>query len=190
MTDRVVADRYAQALVGMVSNIEELDRIDNEIQAISDLLISDDTFRRFFLSPRVLPGVKKDLIKKIFSERVSSDVLNMILLIIDKHRENIVSEIARRFSELADELRGVESGTVITAIPMVDEDFKLLETTVQKFSKRRITLNQEVDPDLIGGIVLWLGDHVIDGSIKHRLETIRRDLLEIKTHMPLEPQEG
>ena len=170
----------------MVSNLNELDRIDTEINLVGKLIETDDTFRRFFLSPRVPQSDKKALIKKVFSDLICSDVLNLILLIIDKHRENITAKIANRFSELAAELKGVEAGTVITAVKMHDDEFKLLEAKVQKFSGRKITLEREVDPSLIGGIVLWLGNHVIDGSIRYRLDSIRRDLLEVKTHLSSE----
>ncbi|MFH1514680.1 MAG: ATP synthase F1 subunit delta [bacterium] len=184
MTDRVVADRYAQAIVGLVSDVKELDVIDAEINLISDLLEQDETFRRFFLSPRVLPRVKKEFIRKVFLGKISTNILNMLLLIIDKHREKIVPGISDRFSTLANELRGVESGTVITAVPLRDDEFEMLQKKVQKFSQREITLHREVDPSLIGGVVLWLGDHVIDGSIRFRLESIKRRLLEVKTHLP------
>jgi F-type H+-transporting ATPase subunit delta len=184
LTDRVIADRYAQALVGLVSDLKELDRINSEIELISNLLEIDNSFRKFFLSPRILPGIKKELFQNVFKDRVSDDVLNLFLLIIDKHREGIFSELAKRFKTLADQIRGVETGTVITAVPIQDDEFQALENAVQKFSRRRITLIKEVDPGIIGGVVLWLGDHVIDGSIRYRLETIKRNLLEIKTHMP------
>lgn len=184
MTDSVVADRYAQALVGTISDLNELDRIDAEINLVGKLLETDVTFKRFFLSPRVPQSDKKALIRKVFSELICADVLHLIYLIIDKHRENITTKIAKRFSALADELKGVEAGTVITAVEMHDDEFKLLEAKVQKFSGRKITLEREVDPSLIGGIILWLGNHVIDGSIRYRLDCIRRDLLEVKTHLP------
>lgn len=182
MSNSVVADRYAQALVGMISDMSELDRIDSEINLISQIIETDDTFKRFFLSPRVPQADKKALMKSVFSDKISSDVLNLILLIIDKHRENIVTLIAKRFSALANNLRGVEAGTVITAVPMTDTEFKMLSATVQKFSGRKITLERKIDPSLIGGVVLWLGNHVIDGSISHRLDSIKRKLLEVKSH--------
>lgn len=183
MTDRVVASRYAQALVGLVSDLKELDRFDEDIEFIKDLLNKDDVFRKFFLSPRVLPKNKKDLIKNVFSDKLSPEVINMLLLIIDKHRENIIFEFAQRFDELSDELRGVETGKVITAVPIEDENFNLLEQKVQKFSGRKITLLREVDPAIIGGVILWLGNKVIDGSIRYRLETLKKDLLELKTSL-------
>ena len=150
---------------------------------VSHIIQTDDSFRRFFLSPRVPQSDKKALIKKVFADRISNDVLNLILLIIDKHRENITTLIAKRFSDHANALRGVEAGTVITAVEMSESDFKMLQKKVQRFSGRNITLKREIDPALIGGIVLWLGNHVIDGSIRHRLDDIKRHLLKGKTHL-------
>jgi F-type H+-transporting ATPase subunit delta len=179
----VIADRYAQALVGMISDLKELDRIDAELTLFSNLFKTDDRFRRFFLSPRVLTEKKKEFIRLIFKDQFSKEVINLILLIIDKHRENLALDITQRFDNLADEVRGVESGTVITAVPLHKDDFTLLEDRIQIFSKRRITLVQKVDPSIIGGVVLWLGNHVVDGSIRYRLEMVRRDLLALKSHM-------
>ena len=183
MSDRVIADRYAQALVGMISDLKELDRIDAELTLFSNLFKTDERFRRFFLSPRVLTEKKKEFIRLIFRDQFSKEVINLILLIIDKHRENLALDITQRFDKLADEVRGVESGTVITAVPLHNDDFTLLEDRIQMFSKRRITLVQKVDPDIIGGVILSLGNHVIDGSIRYRLEMVRRDLLSLKSRM-------
>ena len=183
MTNSVVADRYAQALVGMISDLKELDKMDAEINFVGQVIETDDSFRRFFLSPRVPQADKKALVTSVFADKISSDLLHLILLIIDKHREKITSLIAKRFSALANELRGVQTGTVITAVPMNDVEFKMLEASVQKFSGRKITLERKIDPSLIGGVVLWLGNHVVDGSIQYKLDSIKSRLLEVKTHL-------
>jgi len=186
LTNRIVAERYARALISTISSLAEIDRISNDLNQLVQIVQHDDVFRKFFLSPRVTPSTKKDLIRKTIGDRISKNVTNLVLILIDKHRENMLIDVLERFQVLADELRGVESGTVITAIPMDDRDFNLLEETVQRFSGRQITLKREIDQSLIGGVVLWLGNHVIDGSIRYRLETIRRRLMELKPQLHTE----
>ena len=183
MTDKIVADRYAKALVDTTTDLSQIDRLYRETAHVAQMIEKDESLRKFLLSPLVVPSVKKEIVKKAFEGSISKELMNLIFLIIDKHREAIITDVFTRFDQLAQELRGVETGTVISAVPINEDDFNLLEEKVQKFSRRRITLKREVDPSIIGGVVLWLGDHVIDGSVKNRLETIRRNLLELKPQL-------
>lgn len=180
MTNKIVTDRYAQALIDTMTDLNQIDKLHHETNYVSQIIEKDESLRKILLSPRVIPSVKKDIIKKAFEGSISNILMNLIFLMIDKRRENLIVDVFKRFDQLAEEIRGVEAGTVITAIPMSDDDFQLLQEKVQKFSKRRITLQREIDPSIIGGVILWLGNHVIDGSVKNRLETIRRNLTELK----------
>jgi F-type H+-transporting ATPase subunit delta len=186
LASTIIAERYAHALIEMMANLAEIDRASNDLTSVIKIIESDDKFRKFFLSPRIMPASKKELVGKVLAGRVSKSVTNLIFIMIDKHRENIIFDVFEQFKHLANEIRGVETGTVITAVPMDDRDFKLLEEKVQRFSGRRVTLSSQVDPSIIGGVVLWLGNHVIDGSIRHRLDTIRRNLMELKPQLQQE----
>jgi len=166
-----------------MTSLAEIDRAGNDLRFIVKIVEGDDRFQKFFLSPRIMPSTKKELIGKILTGKVLKSVINLVYIMIDKHRENMLVDVFERFKQLADEIRGVESGTIITAVPMDERDFQLLEERIQRFSGRRVTLNREIDPSIIGGVVLWLGHHVIDGSIQHRLDVIRRRLLDLKPQL-------
>lgn len=106
-------------------------------------------------------------------------MLNLILLLIDKNRGGMVVDVANRFSQLADELRGVENGALTTAVPIPDELFQRLEAAVQRFSLHKIILDRKVDPSIVGGAIVKLGNLVIDGSIRHRLSRFREEMMKV-----------
>jgi len=181
--NQIVADRYARALLQLVGgDSTSLDQIDDELDMLGELLGSDPKFAAFLQNPRILPEEKKGVIRKVFGTRLSPRTLNLILLLIDKHREADLLGIAQRFSHLADLKRGVEEAEVITAVPLPEGQLRRLEAQVQRFSDHKITLRATVDPAILGGVVLRLGNRVIDGSLAYRLDQIRRSLMATTVH--------
>ena len=179
----IVADRYAKALLTILGEDQtQLDQIDDELDMVGRLLVEDPRFADFLANPRITPGDKKAVVKKAFAAQLSPKTLNLMLLLIDKHRETDLLDIAARFSHLADLKRGVEKAEVISAVPLPADQLAKLTAEVQRFSRHNVQLIPTVDPDIIGGVILKLGDRVIDGSIRFRLQELRRTLQSATVH--------
>ncbi len=179
MLDKGIGDRYAKALMSLSTNRAELDLFDDQLDAIIELNRRDPSLHRFLSHPKVTKENKKALVRDVFGGKVSPHVLNLILLMIDKNRGMFLISAAQRFSQLADEMRGVEKGTVSTAVPLADDLFKRLEAEVQKQSLHQIILERKVDPGLIGGAVVKLGNLVFDGSVRYKLQEFRADMMKV-----------
>jgi F-type H+-transporting ATPase subunit delta len=179
MLDKGIADRYAKALMSLCASREELDVFDDQLDAIVELNRRDPSLHLFLSHPKVETEKKKNLVRNVFGDRISTHVLNLILLMIDKKRGLLVLETARRFSQLADEMRGVEKGLVTTAVPLTDDLFKRLQDEIQKHSLHTIILERHVDPALIGGAIVKLGNLVFDGSVRHRLGKFRSEMMKV-----------
>lgn len=183
MSDQIVADRYATALMGLVGpDSATLDRIDDDLDAIGEILATTPSLSAFLENPRIAAADKKGLVQRVFGERVTPAVLQLMLLLIDKHRERELRGIADRFSRMADERRGVEEAEVISAVPLPPEQLQRLTAEVQRFSSHEVRLKTTIDPSILGGVILRLGNRIIDGSVRHRLQELKRTLQAAQVH--------
>jgi F-type H+-transporting ATPase subunit delta len=114
----------------------------------------------------------------------------LLYLLIDKNRAAWIAEIASRFSYFADKMRGVDRGRVISAVELSQDQKTKLEDVLDRHSEHDIALTYETDPGLIAGLVVKIGDHVIDGSAAHRLELFRRALLGARVTVGAEAEAG
>lgn len=179
----IVGERYAQALLALAGpDSGELDRLDDDLDALGEILATTPSLGAFLENPRILTADKKALVTKVFGDRVSPRILNLMQILIDKHREKELAGIAMRFSQLADERRGVEEAEVITAVPLPAAKFEALTQQVQRFSTHNVRLVQTVDPAILGGVILRLGNRIIDGSVRSTLQDLKRTLQSAQVH--------
>jgi F-type H+-transporting ATPase subunit delta len=101
---------------------------------------------------------------------------NFLLLLADKGRAGQLEEIAREFERLIAEQEGIVEAELTTAVELSDEEARKLLDQIEKASGRKVEASRAVDPDLIGGIVLQVGSHRLDASVRGRLERLRREL--------------
>lgn len=182
-SNQIVADRYATALLNLVGQDGgELDRIDDELDALGVILATTPSLGAFLENPRIKAAEKKALVEKVFGGRVGPRVMHLMLLLIDKHREKELSGIADRFSRMADERRGVEEAEVITAVELPAAQLARLTEQVQRFSQHKVQLVATVDPAIMGGVILRLGNRIIDGSVRNTLQELKRTLQSAQVH--------
>ena len=179
MLTKGIADRYAKALLELASSTEEVDLFANQLDRIVELDEKDKSLIRFLSHPKVDAVKKKDLVKKVLGPYLSRYVLSTILLMIDNKRGHLVIVAAKRFSQIADEVRGVEKGTIITAVRLPDDLFERLDEDIQRFSERNIVLQKELDPSMIGGVIIKLGNHIYDGSVRAKLQHLRDEMKKV-----------
>jgi len=179
----IVADRYATALMGLVgADVAVLNQLDDDLDALGEILATNPKLGAFLENPRIKGADKAALVTKVFGGQVSPRVLHTMLLLIDKHREYELASIASRFSQLADERRGVERAEVITAVELPAAQLAKLTEQVQRFSEHRVTLVATVDPTILGGVILRLGNRIIDGSVRNTLSELKRTLQSAQVH--------
>jgi len=169
---------------------QALDEVDDEMDAIVEICERDPRFLEFLMRPQVLATEKREFLKKVFGEKISKESLNMLMLLVDKNRAAWIREIAARFSYFADRMRGVDRGVIVSAVELSDTQKANLQAVLQRHSQHEIKLEFEIDPSLIAGIVVKIGDHVVDGSAAHRLEMFRRRLLAARVTVATETEAG
>jgi F-type H+-transporting ATPase subunit delta len=183
MFTKVVADRYAMALLHSCPDLATIERVKDELVVIKETWdISRDT-RDFLLNPKIPPKIKKLVLEKALSDKLSPVMMKLLALLIDKHRQNILPDIADMYIEATDRVRGVEHAEIIVAVQATPDISQKLLDAVQRFSTREVEVTFKVDPSIIGGVVIKLGDRVIDGSLKRRFSDLRRAMLAARLPM-------
>jgi F-type H+-transporting ATPase subunit delta len=164
-----VAKRYARALYEVASEQQAIDAIENELIEISNIIQNSQDLKMLLTHPKVTAEEKQNLVGELFNGKVSETTMNFINLLLERGREENLNEIVKHFTELSNEVRGFADATVTTAKALTEEEVqKIAEQFGQKVNKK-LRVTTKVDPSIIGGIIVRIGDRQYDGSIKGKL---------------------
>jgi len=166
---------YSRALFETAKEHGELDEIQQQLAAWSDALSETKDLQTFFFSPRFSSTEKKDAIRRII-DGGNERFLNFLELLADRHRLPATFRIRRSFDELWREENKVLPVEVTSAIELEDSLVRSIGERIEQKTGRRIELTSRVNPDIIGGIVLRVGNKVLDASVQGRLQRLRRQL--------------
>ena len=173
-----VARRYAQALFEQADEQAGVDALDQDIALIRESLDGSPELRGFFESPIISAEKKSTIVDDLFSSRVSDLTLRFIKLLIQKKREELLPDMAASYQDLRDEQLGIIEAIARSADELGEQEKRQLTEALQQMTGKDIRLTVEIDPSLIGGLVVRVGDRVYDRSIEHQLETLRERMEE------------
>lgn len=173
-----VSKRYAEALMSLALDKGMEGTYGAELDFLVDTIEGHKQLKNTFYGIQFTPRDKKAALRRIFGGEVSQDVLNFLLLLVDKNRHYLLNDIREAYYAIRDKQRGVLDARITSAYPLSDDEVERLRSSLAKLNQvEEIRLREEVDPKLIAGIRLQIGDLVMDGSAKARLESIRTNLV-------------
>lgn len=172
-----VALRYANSLFEIAQEENAIKRYEADLNLVKQVLCQDADILSFFMHFNVSKEAKKETLDRAFKESVSPYVLNFIKLLVDKNRADSLVEIIDAFHILTNEYLGIKEGTVYSSLPLTKEEITEIEKAVSKKMNAKIILKNLVDESLIGGVKVMVGNHVIDGSIKNKMDLLKQELL-------------
>jgi F-type H+-transporting ATPase subunit delta len=172
-----VVDRvYATALFEAARDRDRLEPVRDELAQIVTAEAEVPELRELLRNPQLDPRARAGALEDLLSG--GEELLrNFLLVLADKGRTGSLAEIAREFERLNAEHEGVVHAELTTAVELSDEEAQTLLQQVEQASGRKVEATRSVDPDLIGGIVLQVGSHRLDASVRGRLERLRRELV-------------
>lgn len=177
MIKEIVAKRYARSLISIGQEDGLYREYGEELDRFEDLLRSIDDLREVLENPIFNAKDKKAILKEICSRlKLSPMVVNFLNLLIDKRRMSYFMEINAQYRKLIEEISGITTATVSSAIDLPPEYVEKLKKRFGEITGKEVVLRVEVDPSLIGGLVTKVGDMVYDGSIRTQLYAIRETL--------------
>jgi F-type H+-transporting ATPase subunit delta len=174
----LVEKRYAQALIDITSKSTEFDEFGRGLKFIADVYSSDEDFRYFLLNPKITVDVKQDVVKNVFGPKVKIELINYISLLLAKGRIKFLPGIFYEYTVYADKFKNTLNITIISASPLPDAQINSIKEKYKKLHKStHVVANTEIDKNLLGGVKIRIGDKVTDGSVKGRLDEMRKLLI-------------
>lgn len=178
---KLVSKTYGEALFELAVEENKVDVFMEEIAEIRQILAQNTDFTKFMNHPKILKEEKIQVLENIFKNRISDELTGFLTLIVTKDRYGEIDEILDYFLTEIKKFKGIGIAYVKTASELREEqkarvEQKLLETT----SYKRMEMHYDVDSELIGGMVIRIGDRVVDSSIKTGLSELTRQLMKIQ----------
>src|SRR5947209_16596277 len=166
---------YARALFEAAIEHEELDEVQEQLSTWADALGQNKDLQTFFFSPRFSSTEKKDAIRRII-ENGNERFLNFLELLAERGRLPATFRIRKAFDELWREEHKMLPVEVTSAIELDESLVRSIGERIEDKTGRRIELTSRVDPDIIGGLVLRVGNRILDASVSGRLQRLRRQI--------------
>jgi F-type H+-transporting ATPase subunit delta len=170
-----IARVYAEALFGVAKQKGKLDVIREQLGQVADALDRDRELAVFFFSPYFSSAEKRDGIARAIAG-AEPELTNFLELLAEKHRMPVIFRIRRRFDELwAAERKRLEV-TLTSAVELDPEVVERVGAEIERQTDRTVELHSRVDENVLGGLVLQVGNMVLDASIRNRLEKLRKEV--------------
>jgi F-type H+-transporting ATPase subunit delta len=170
-----IAEVYARSLFEVAQDQGQLDEIHEELDQFADVLSENRQLQLFFFSPYFSSDEKKDGVAKVI-EGGNEYFVRFLELLAEKHRLPVLFRIRREFDSLWAKEQKVLEVSVTSAVDLDEETVKGIGQKIQEQTGHKVELAANVDPDVIGGLVIRVGNMVLDASVRNRLERLRRQV--------------
>lgn len=180
MTRSGIAQRYAKALLQAAIAAGKADEVFEDAENLLALQSHAPRMRNFLFSPQIATEAKHALLDKILKGRATDLFVELMHILIDKKRIVFFAEIAEAYKLLYEKEKGIIEVKAITAVPLEERLREKLARTLESQTGKKVRVTHEVDPRILGGMIVRMEDKLIDGSVRFQLEQLRRHLRETK----------
>lgn len=173
MSELTVLRRYAHALYQKAEQQDCIQAVDEDVDLLQQSLRETREFARLVESPAIPQDKKRDVFRALLDERVHPLTLRFLELLVEKDREMLLPELLDTYRALRDEQQGIVEVHASVPAPLDDAERNKLVQRLQTMTGKDIRLEVREIPDLIGGLVIRIGDRVYDGSVRQKLDNLR-----------------
>ena len=174
MSVQMIARRYASALADVILQHGEAKEVQHELQQWEELLQTNAALQEVFRNPTIALDQKRAVLNKLIDHTKPRPITtNFLKVLLQNQRLTELPEINRKLADILDERAGMVAAMVTTARPVPDNIQRSLEQRLTTLTQKKVRLNFQQDPDLIGGLVTRIGSTVYDGSVRNHLTLIK-----------------
>ena len=177
MRDTTIARNYAETLFALASKAEDLRGWGKTINELATAIEQDATLRLFLESPRIGGAEKSRVLGQAFQDRMPRLMVRFLQTLVRHRRQMLIPEIAREYLDLVDAAEGRMHARVTVAREASEAEVKDIAAQLSRLFGKDVVPHMAVDPSIMGGLVVNVGDTVLDGSVRKRLGTLRRRML-------------
>ncbi len=179
--DLLVAERYAQALFELARALGKDEEIEAQLENFSAALKSDPGLERLFGNPYLKMDEKRVFLEKLYGgkDAASKTLLDFYTVLFKKGRFPLVHEVAKSFKRIADEAQGQATVQIRSAAPLSAVQEAAIVGRLETLAGYKIAVEKNVDPSLIGGVVVRLNNKIFDGSVRYRIDEMKKELSKV-----------
>lgn len=173
----LIADRYSEALVKIAKEGKlTYEKISTDLNLVREILEQSKDLNEFLTNPIVSIDDKKEIIDRVFSDEIDKLIVNFLKVLIDKSRFSTFGEILDSYNVLLDDVNNISRVQVTSAVAISDEAKAKLKEKLETKLRKNVVLDLSTNPEIIAGLVIQVGDNIIDTSLKHKLEDLSKNI--------------
>lgn len=174
----IIADRYADALVKTARDGKlTFEKISDDLNLVKNTLNQSKDLQAFLTNPLVSIDDKKEIIDRVFSNEIDNLNINFLKVLIDKNRFALFDDVLESYNKSLDSINNISRVKVTSAVEMTQEAKKKLKIKLEEKLKKNVIFDLDINADIIAGLVIRIGDNIIDMSLKHKLEDLSRSIM-------------
>jgi F-type H+-transporting ATPase subunit delta len=173
-----IARVYARSLFEVAKEQDKLDLVREQLGEFADALDTNRELSIFFFSPYFSTEEKKDGLGRIL-EGVDETVANFLALLVENHRMPAIFRVRREYDVLWEKENKLLPVTITSAVALDEATVKVIGDAIGRQTGQQVELTADVDPDILGGLVVRVGNSILDASIRNRLENLRRSVVRV-----------
>lgn len=174
----LIADRYSQALVEIAKEGKlTYFKISTDLDVIKEILGGSKDLDAFLNNPVASIADKKSIIDKVFSTEVDLLIVNFLKVLVEKSRFFIFNDVLEAYNKAVDSVNNISRVNVTSAVQISDESKDRLKQKLEEKLKKNVVFDLDIDPDIIAGLIIKIGDNVLDMSLKHKLEDLSKTII-------------
>ncbi|MBU6229066.1 MAG: F0F1 ATP synthase subunit delta [Cyanobacteria bacterium REEB459] len=179
MTNSVTVP-YAQALIEVAQADQVVDQIGAEVGELLTALEGSEDLRAFLANPLLDPEAKKSVLRQVVGEQANPTLLNFLMVLVDRNRIVFLDSVLRQYQTLLRQLDQTVLADVITAIELSEQQrSQIKDQVITLTGARQVELSVEIDPSLLGGLIIKVGSQIIDASLRTQLRRIGMQLASV-----------
>jgi len=179
--DKSIAITFIKALSEIALKKGQFEQIVKDLDMVCDVILKQDNLKKVLFHPSIPRSSKKDLITKVFGKSVSDLMMNFLRLLIDRRKEGILEFIPDVYKTVIEEKKNVIKATVQTVVPLTGDRLDNFKKQLKKITGKTVELEIVQNPNILGGMIIKIGNKMIDGSVANRLKNLKTKLLSLRT---------
>lgn len=178
----IIVNRYATALFDIAFDKGAMIQFEKEARMIKKVFDEEPEYIKLLNHPSIIEKEEEkiELVEKAFTGQVSDEFIGLMALMIKKSRTEYLTRVLEQFIYMAQEAAGVLKAQVTSAMPLTNQQLAQIKSNIEKNTGKTIEMDTTVDPSIIGGLIVRVGDKVVDGSIKGQMDALKSQLSSLR----------
>ena len=177
---KLVVKRYATALFDIAKSEGQMALYEEEVKTIVKVLHDESDFMAVLENHKVTMDEKISLLETVFTDKVQNPILGLLVLLVKKGRQAEILNVLEGFLDKVKKESGIVKATVTSAVKLNNEQIAAIQSKLEANTNSAIELETIIDEDIIAGLIIRVGDKVVDASVKGEMQTLKKQLSEIK----------